>query len=997
MRGSNTVNQIAEEMRAVLEGEEIEHYGMPRRSGRYPWGSGDEPYQHSRDWLARYDEMKKSGMSESQIAKELGYLNHKGQPSVSRLRAAKANEKNIRDIYRIDTAKSLREDGLNTSEIGRKMGVNESTVRGWFDAEYEARARAAMNTAMFIKEQVDKKGMVDIGTGVELELGISKEKLNQALLMVEEEGYPIHGGGVPQLLTPGQQTNQRVICVPGTKANAIYEYDKVHPLNEDKYVSHDGGETFVKKFTYPTSLDSKRLMIRYKDDVDTDGATGDDKDGLVELRRGCKDLSLEGSRYSQVRIMVDGTHYIKGMAVYSDDMPDGVDVIFNTNKSRNKSLYEVLKPIKEDPDNPFGSAIKDADQGGQYWYDDNGTKKLGLINKRADEGDWSDWSNALPSQFLGKQSLVLAKQQLNLAKADRLDEYERICELNNPTLKKHFLSDFADKCDAAAVDLKAAALPGQKYHVMIPINTLKDNEVYAPNYENGSKLALIRYPHGGTFEIPILTVNNKNPLAKKVIGTDSGDAIGINKKNADRLSGADYDGDTAMCIPCNKIKITSKEPLKGLKDFDPKMEYPERPGMQYLSKKGTQQQMGIISNLITDMTLDGGATDAELAAAVRHSMVVIDAHKHKLDYKRSEVNNNIAALKRKYQPKYDADGNEIEGKGGGAATILSRAKGQASVDKRQGSPYTNIKGKKGYDPTRPEGALVYKTADDLYKPVKTTNKKTGIITLTTDTGEKIKYNPKDAASRDKYQPIKVIDNETGEISYKNRAGTITYKTKKRTQPSTKMAETDDAYTLVSKSKHPMEMLYADYANSMKALANKARLEAYNTKEIESSASAKATYSEEVISLRNKLDAALSNAPRNREATRRMNAAVKAAQEANPDMEKEDIKKTASRAIKRAREEVSSASRKERNIQITDREWEAIQAGAVPKTWLRNVIANTDIDKLKERAMPKATTTLTATQINRLKSLAASGYTLDEIAKKMGKSTSTVSKYLKGAK
>ena len=142
--------------------------------------------------------------------------------------------------------------------------------------------------------------------------------------------------------------------------------------------------------------------------------------------------------------------------------------------------------------------------------------------------------------------------------------------------------------------MKAAALPRQKYHVIIQINTLKDTEVYAPQYKDGEKLALIRYPHGGTFEIPILTVNNKNKDAIDLIGTNSIDAIGINKKVADRLSGADFDGDTVMCIPTHdksgKVKITSIPPLKGPEDFDPKTAYPERKGMKYMTN--TQTQMG---------------------------------------------------------------------------------------------------------------------------------------------------------------------------------------------------------------------------------------------------------------------------------------------------------------------------------------------------------------------------------------------------------------------
>lgn len=241
----------------------------------------------------------------------------------------------------------------------------------------------------------------------------------------------------------------------------------------------------------------------------------------------------------------------------------------------------------------------------------------------------------------------LIKKQLNLTKADKQAEFDEICALNNPTVKKNLLKSFADDCDAAAVHLKAAALPRQKYQVILPLTSIKDDQVYAPNYNDGEKVALIRYPHGGTFEIPILTVNNKHAEGKRVLGTTPADAIGISSKVAERLSGADFDGDTVMVIPTGKsIKITSTPPLKGLERFDPKTSYPERQGMKYM--KNTQTEMGIISNLITDMTLKGANQD-ELARAVRHSMVVIDAEKHKLDYKKSEADNGIAALKKKYQ------------------------------------------------------------------------------------------------------------------------------------------------------------------------------------------------------------------------------------------------------------------------------------------------------------------------------------------------------------
>ena len=927
---------------SYIEEEHLMHIGMPRRSGRYPWGSGNDPYQRTGDFLSRVEELKKTGWTETpeNIKKEFGL-------TTTQYRIEKSICKDERRMLVVARAKSLADDGKSPTEIGREMGVNESTVRSWLNEKSESRMNQARETASFIKKQIDEKGMIDVGTGVERELNISKEKLNQALYLLEREGYPVYKGGIPQATNPGQQTNQRVICPPGTAHKEIYNYDKVHSLNE--YISRDGGDTYEKKFHYPASMDSKRLMIRYKEDG------GIDKDGIVELRRGVDDLSLGESRYSQVRILVDGTHYIKGMAVYSDakGWPDGVDVVFNTNKTKDKSKMEVLKEIKKDPDNPFGSAIKDAEQGGQYWYTDKkGEKKLGLINKRADEGDWDDWKDALPSQFLGKQSRTMAKKQLNLAKTDKLAEYDEICSLTNPTVKKHLLQKFADSCDAAAVDLQAAALPGQKYHVIIPITSMKDTEVYAPNYKDGTKLALIRYPHGGTFEIPILTVNNKQAAARKLLGTDVIDAVGINSKVAERLSGADFDGDTVMCIPTHdrggKVKIASSDQLKGLKDFDPKTEYgPETyKGRNIKLMKNTGTEMGKISNLITDMTL-AGAGPEKLARAVKHSMVVIDAEKHKLDYKKSEIDNNIKALQKEYQAHVGSDGKV---RYGGASTILSRSKGEVSVEKRQGTPKVNIKGTDWYDPKKPEGALIYKTADDLTYEVTKVNKRTGEVTTTTKT---------------------------------------------RMQKSTRMAETDDAYSLVSEAKHPMEMIYAEYANSMKALANQARKEMVTTGKIAYSASAKSTYQKEVDSLMAKLNTALLNTTRERAAQRMANAEVNAKKQANPDLKPSDVKKASQQALSKYRDEVGSVSRKKRAIQITDKEWEAIQAGAISENKLKQILDNTDVDNLRQRATPRATTTLSAAKVNRIKALRESNYTLNQIADMLGVSPSTVSNHLKG--
>lgn len=313
-------------------------------------------------------------------------------------------------------------------------------------------------------------------------------------------------------------------------------------------------------------------------------------------------------------------------------------------------------------------------------------------------------------------------------------------------------------------------------------------------------------------------------------------------------------------------------------------------------------------------------------------MVVIDAAKHKLDYKQSEIDNDIAGLKKKWQT-------------GGASTILSRAKGQIEVDKRRGSPKINTPGKPWYNPDRPEGALVYTTADP-------------------------------------YEVVKV----------NKRTGEVTTYLKQPTQKSTKMLETDDAYSLVSDSRHQIELIYADYANSMKALANTARKELVSTGNLQYSRNANKVYANEVASLSSKLNEALINAPKERAALRSANVILKSKTEANPDMTKDDYKKEAQRAITASRVDVGSLSRRDRSITITDKEWEAIQAGAVTENVLSKILSNADVDELRQRATPRKNNTISENMQTRIKAYKNSNYTNDEIARKLGVSVSTVNKY-----
>lgn len=892
----------------LVEEDILMHYGVKRRSGRYPWGSGDNPYQHGGDFLARVEELQRLGKTEKQIADELHL-------STTDLRMQVRVAKHERRALQADRARSLREDGKTLDEIASILGyANDSSVRALLNENTAANKNKAQATAEILKKELAEKGAIDVGTGVERQLGVSTGVLQEALFILETEGYNRYGVGVPQVNDPKKRTITPVISVPEIDQREVYQnLDLVKFVGD--YHSTDGGESWDKR-EYPASIDSSRVKILYGDEG---GAL---KDGVIEIRRGVADLDLGDSHYAQVRILVDGTHYLKGMAMYSDDMPDGADIVFNTNKHTGTPKMDVLKKIQDDPDNPFGALIKA--NGQSHYIDADGNEKLSAINKLKEEGDWDKMSKNLSSQFLSKQPIQLINKQLDLTYADAADEFSEICSLTNPTVKRKLLLDFADECDSAAVHLKAAALPRQSTQVILPLNAMKETEIFAPNYRDGEKVVLIRYPHGGTFEIPELTVNNKNPTAVSVLGKNIRDAVGINPKVAERLSGADFDGDQVVVIPTGgRVKIQSTPALKDLKDFDPKTDYSTegKTGVRLLAKgAATQRQMGEISNLITDMTLKG-ATEPEIARAVKHSMVVIDAAKHKLDYRQSEKDNGIAELKKKYQGFDDETGHH-----GGASTLLSRRKQDVEVPERQGSGVI--------DPLT--GKVVYKESGRTY-----------------------------------------VDPRTG-------------KTVAATTKVKRILAVDDVRSMSSGTLQ--EEAYADYANKMKDLANKARLEYKATPTLKRSASAAKAFEPEVNRLMAALKVAQLNAPLEREAQRIANARVKAKVQANNITDKDEISKIRRAAISDARNS-TGASGKRTRITISDGEWTAIQSGAISDTTLSEILRYAEPKTVRERATPRRTTQLSDARISRIKAMANSGHTNAEIAEALGISTSAVSKYL----
>lgn len=920
-----------QQMCDILLDEEnaIVHYGTPRHSGRYPWGSGDNPYQRHADFLANYHDLKSKGFTPKEIAKSMGMTT-----TILRAKISYANDTLRRE--QVNIAKKLKEKGYSNPAIAKRMGLpNESSVRSLLNEKSNQRASQTENLMDILKNTVEEKKYVDVGGGTELRLNVSEQKLKNVCVLLEDEGYKVHVFKAQQAGTP-YKTTFKVLTkedVPRSEVNK-HRGDIAIP----NYYSEDHGFTMRKK-EKPIAIDGKRVYIRYGEEG------GKERDGTIELRRNVEDLDLHNALYAQVRIMVspdgkgDGTHYLKGMALYSDDIPKGYDIIFNTKKPRGTDPYgkssdtSVFKPVKEDadPTNPYGATIREDNElilAQRHYTGKDGKEHLSALNVVNEEGNWGEWAKTLSSQFLSKQQPSLIRSQLKEAYDIRKDEFDEIMSLTNAAVRKKLLASFAEDCDSAAVHLKGASMPRQRSQVILPIVSLKENECYAPNYKDGETVVLIRYPHSGIFEIPELTVNNRNEdgrrLLKRPDGTDARDAIGISPVAAQKLSGADFDGDSVLVIPNNDHRIKTAPLMEALKNFDTD-DYqlpPDAPKVDAKHGFRKQFQMGTVSNLITDMTIKGADTE-EIARAVKHSMVIIDAEKHHLDWRLSAQENGIAELKKKYQGGANA----------GASTLISKSKGQSHPDERK----------------------------LLTNPSKMTPEQ-----------------------RERYYNGEKIWVETGETHIDRKTG----KEVKNKMNSTNMADTDDAFTLSSGT--IQETIYANFANRLKLLANEARKADILTPPDKYSPSAKKAYEEEVKSLEHKLYLAELNRPLERKATLLMGQKLRAYMQENDDLTSDEIRKLRGRFIKEAREIVGA---KKEPVEITEKEWEAIQAHAISHHTLTKILNNCDMDRVKQLCMPRETPLMSDAKISRAKSMFNQGRTREEVAEALGVSVSTLQKAL----
>lgn len=819
------------------ESDFLMHYGILRKSGRYKWGSGDTQYARNRGFLDYYDEMRKAGLSDKEIAVGLygggggGYdrFGKEQEVSIAQLRDAKSSALNQNKLDDYHQAAKLSAKGVSNGDIAKIMGKpGESSIRALLAPGVKEKLEAKLATAKMLKDEVDRKGAVDVGRGVESNLEISAEQLRTAVGQLREQGYNLHT--VKQAgATSGQETKLKVLSTAKISQKDLFLNKEL--IKQLDAVTSDEGRTWKapKKHEY-VGIDPKRLSVKYEEDG------GAQADGVIYVRPGVPDVALGGARYAQVRVKVGKGHYLKGMAMYKEDLPDGVDLQFNTNKSRAEASAKAkkdglsdeklgaLKDLEtQNKDYPFGSVVRT-----QIVDKHKSTERvISSMNIVNEEGDWQKWSRNISAQALSKQAPTLAKQQLAKTYDARRAEYDEIMALTNPAVKKKLLDSFADGTDKSAVHLKAAAIDRQNWHVILPINSLKPNEIYAPKYKDGETVVLIRYPHGGKFEIPEVRVNNKHPESKRLLGPDPKDAIGIHHSVAERLSGADFDGDTVLVIPNGRKLIKVDPALDSLRGFNPRAAYKLPEGRKFSGNK--QMEMGKVSNLITDMTLLG-APNTEIARAVKHSMVVIDAEKHDLDYSRSARDFGISELKKRYQGASNA----------GASTIISRAKSEIRIPDRKPRPYK-------------DGGPI--------------NKETGAL----------EYVPSGKERRNK-------KGETEKVQVKVR----------------KLAEESDANALVSDAGTRVEKIYADHSNRLKGLANQARLSKINQPKLQINPSSKKVFSKEVASLDSKLAIAKRNAPRERQAQIIASKVIAAERAANPTIDANSMRRVRARAQEEAR-------------------------------------------------------------------------------------------------
>lgn len=897
----------------------IQHYGRGHnsggRSGRYPWGSGDERTRYHEE----VDKLKLKGFDTiDKQAKELGLKRSELQQHLSR-------ENSVIKEYVVSRGNEIIGTGKSIRQAAEELNMPDATLRNYLSTGTPKTAKAKLEKAEAVKNMykaaIDKQAKyIDIGAGTEHQIGITDYQKKLAVEALKNEGYYVHPVRMPNITSPDKPITTMVLTKdPDPKSAQRNVLDVQLPNYQYNGVKLTG----IKK---PMDVSWDDVKISY-------GTNGEnDRDGTILVRRGVKDADLGDTHYAQVRISVGGTHYMKGMAMYGDaDDFKGTkaDYIFHTNKPSTKTPQEVLKKQKDNPLNPFESSIR---------------RQRGVFNIVNQEGDWNDYHPTIASQMLSKQRIPFIKERLNDTIKMHQESFDKIMSITNPIVKKKLLEDLGGDpndptkrgaIDTAQIHLRAIGEQGTRFKTLISNPWLKPNEIYAPDYKNGEHVVLVRYPHGGTFEIPDLVVNNKNTKSKKLLG-NAIDGIGIHPETARILSGADFDGDTALIMPNNNGRIKSSDArtthaFKSLREFDPntyeltskadlpyegkvknkysgveetKMIYPGR----HITPRYKQTEMGNVSNMITDMTIRG-ATNDELIRAVKYSMVVIDSEKHHLDYKQAKDDLGISALQKRYMTKIDPDTGR---KSIGANTLISVSKHDLGLSKEKRKELLDA------------GLSQYEINKEMQKHGK-------LLPTLADQGKLSKIN----------------------------SGT------------------------------PVEALYQNYIERLQTMKETARKTVSEIKTPERSDVARKVFKNEVASLGSKIKSIQSQAPLERKAQIEANRAYREYVHSNPDISTDRKKNIRSEMINKARDQ-NGLPAYEKKIHITPDEWNAIQSNAISKTAMSTLMKKADMEELKEYAMPKKKSNISSGKLaSIMRKLENGSATLAEIAESEGMSVNAI--------
>lgn len=1034
----------------------------PTGSGRYMLGTGENPYQHEYDTRTEYNKLNGMGYSDAEIARVMGYSSvpalraavssssesykiHRGQ-EFEKLRA--------QGLSNVEIAERLGVSEGTVRNMIKKQNAGASVKRTKL-----TNAKDVLRTSV---EGIDSDGepfsMVDVGEGTEMYMGFGIDTKNNALKALEAEGYVVTTIQVGQVSNKNNKTTVQILAkvndqqyvidngvagktnVKGETVtaaqNAVAKYayshlDQIQPCTST-ICQNESGTEVARALEKPKQIDINRVLIADPTDPSPSGifdpTTGREytmgeinsaKDGTMILRPSAKDLTMteEGNskitHYAQVRIAcTDGKgidRYCKGMAMYGkeEDFPDGVDIIFYTNPgkvSADGKVYaeKVLKKQKAEEMNPFGADLKASGQ--RHYIDSDGNEQLSAVNILREEGDWGNYSTSLPSQFLAKQNVPLVKEQLTKTVSEAKEYIDTLNKIPNPQVRNKLLEDYADSLDSQAIHLNAAGVSEQRTQVILPCTSLRGTEynadgsvkrlgeIYAPGYGDGQKVAVIRYPHANTCEIPVLIVNNNNKEGRETIGFGK-DAIGLPKSALDQLSGADTDGDTGTIIPVsllnNKgLNVDSKQYFKELVGFDAEATWPYTEGVTQVSKKWNGidregitmskaergQEMGLVTNLIMDMsTLGDSVPQEEHVRAIKYSMVAVDAYKHNIDWRQAREDLGIPELYSKYSSTSR----------GGGMTIFTRAKSQKQdVPEYKEGKYVNGK-RLLIDPDTGDKLFTYTNGTHAKKVG--TDPETGkgiyddsIREKNKVSTEKLRYawmEGKGAASLASDNP------STKEQMYVEFSDTL-----HGMANSIRRSLNDDTYH-IDKSKVSDKDKTDDGLSYVKMKATRATADSDEDKAV-------------IDSLRSKLDVAKRNAPKERLAQVYANAAIKARVDENPSLKTDDdaLKKVKNAELAAARAR-TGANGKGTRVEISAKEYEAINSGKVPKTLISDVLKKSNTESLTKLATESTGSRkkLTAAQVARIKAWGNSNSksTPYQMAKSMGVSVSTINKVLSG--